>query len=66
MKAEQLCIFRCQHMYMYNNNNLSSLYNHDLDILTPTILFLFTIYRYHIGKIVNKQNIVCDKLSESR
>ena len=39
----------------------------DSDILSQTILCLFTVLlAYSMGKIVNKQRIVCDRISESR
>ena len=38
----------------------------DSDILSQTILCLFTIFTYSICKIVNKQRIVCDRICESR
>ena len=38
----------------------------DPGILSQTILCLFTIYLYRIGKIVNRQRIVCDRIPGSR
>ena len=38
----------------------------DPGILSQTIPCLFPIYLYSIGKIVNKQKIVCDRIPGSR
>ena len=49
VKTEQLGIFRCQHMYMYNNNNPSSVYNLDLDTRDVRKELLISTWRRQIS-----------------